>query len=597
MTGSDQEVYRRFVPLLSPYRRRLALALAASATGPFLLAGRIWLLKVLIDDVLRGHRPGVLAVVAGGFVGIAVVRAVIESWKTSASGWVGTQVVRDLRGSCYGALQERSLRYFHGQRLGDLLTRLSGDIAAIEDLLVSGLTAIVSYGVTFVIFLALLVVLNPGLVLVAGSIVPVLIVTTVLEARRGRRAQREVRERTSELTSTAEEGLSAIALVKAFARAEHEQERFEAASERSARARLRTVRIRAVFPPLSELVAGIGTAVVVWIGAGQVLSGRLSLGSLVVFMSYLASLYTPIQGLSRVASSFQRALVGAERVIEILDAPRALRERSGDPVLPPVSGEVEFRRVTFGYEPQRPVLRGVTFALSPGEIVALIGPSGAGKTTVVSLLLSFYDVDGGELTVDGHPLRAFDPVSCRRHVAAVLQEPMLFDASVRENIRYGRLDATDEEVETAAAIAQVDEFVRELPDRYETPIGPRGSRLSGGQRQRLAIARALVKAAPVLVLDEATSALDPDTEARLLRALKTACPNTAVLLVAHRYSTVSFADRVLMLDGGRIVGHGAQADLISGNAAFRRFVYSQRGDAPVIAEPGSGAVAAAGRAY
>jgi ABC-type multidrug transport system fused ATPase/permease subunit len=572
MKSSDRNVYRRFLPLLRPYRGRLAVVLATSAVAPLLIAARIWLLKVLIDTVLTGHRPGLLPVVAGAFVAIATVRGIIVSLGTHMSGWIGTQVVQDLRAQLYSALQHRSMRYFHRQRLGDLLTRLSGDIASIEDLLVSGLTSIVSYVVTIALFLTLLLILNPGLVLVAASILPVLAVATVIEARRGRRAQQDIRERTSELTSIAEEGLSAIALVKAFARGEHEQSRFDQASQRSAQARLRAVRLRAVFPPLSELVAAIGTAIVVWIGARQVLAGQLSLGSLVIFISFLASLYVPIQGLSRVASTFQRALVGAERVVEILDAPAEQNERTGAPALPPITGEVEFRHVSFAYEPGAPVLSDVTFGISPGELVALIGPSGAGKTTVVSLLLSYYDANAGTLTLDGHPLQRFDPASSRQQIAAVLQEPMLLNASVRENIRYGRLQASDAEIEDAARIAQADGFIRDLPEGYDTVVGPRGSRLSGGQRQRLAIARAIVKNAPVLVLDEATSALDPVTEAQVLQALRANCVHTAVLLIAHRPSTVSYADRIVMLKDGRVVAQGTQAALRADNTAYREFM-------------------------
>jgi ABC-type multidrug transport system fused ATPase/permease subunit len=311
---------------------------------------------------------------------------------------------------------------------------------------------------------------------------------------------------------------------------------------------------------------------VVWVGARQVIAGQLSLGSLVIFISFLASLYVPIQGLSRLASTFQRALVGAERVVEILDAPAEQNERAGAPALPPVTGKVEFRHVSFGYEPGAPVLSDVSFDISPGEFVALIGPSGAGKTTVVSLLLSYYDVDAGAVTLDGLSLERFDPASSRRQIAAVLQEPMLLNASVRENIRYGRLDASDADIEEAAVIAQADGFIRDLPDGYDTVVGPRGSRLSGGQRQRLAIARAVVKSAPVLVLDEATSALDPATEARVLQALRTSCAHTAVLLIAHRQSTVSYADRVVMLKGGRIVGQGTRTALRAGNAAYREFI-------------------------
>jgi ABC-type multidrug transport system fused ATPase/permease subunit len=329
------------------------------------------------------------------------------------------------------------------------------------------------------------------------------------------------------------------------------------------------VRVRATFPPLAELAAGLGMVVVVWAGAGQVLAGRLSLGSLVVFLSYLASLYTPIQGLSRTAGSLQRAMVGAHRVADILDVPAELKDRAGAR-LPPVTGRVEFRHVTFEYGPGRPALRDVSFTIFPGEVVALTGPSGAGKTTVISLLLSYYDPAQGAISLGRRRLRDYGAASCRRQVAAVLQEPMLFDATIAENIRYGRLDAADADVAAAAAIAQADEFIRDLPDGYDTAVGPRGARLSGGQRQRLAIARAVLKAAPVLVLDEATSALDPDTEARVLRALRSACPGAAVLLVAHRPSAIRFADRVLVLQGGRLAAEGTPAQLLDGQDRLMR---------------------------
>ena len=317
----------------------------------------------------------------------------------------------------------------------------------------------------------------------------------------------------------------------------------------------------------------------VWIGARQVLAGQLSLGSLVVFISLLASLYVPIQGLSRLASTFQRALVGAERVVEILDAPAVQNERAGAPALPPVSGEVRFQRVTFGYEPDAPVLSDVSFGISPGEGRRVDRREWRGKDDrrqppAELLRRGRRHGDAGRL-----PAASIRSASSRRQIAAVLQEPMLLNASVRENIRYGRLDASDAEIEQAAVIAQADGFIRDLPDGYDTVVGPRGSRLSGGQRQRLAIARAVVKNAPVLVLDEATSALDPATEARVLEALRATCAHTAVLLIAHRPSTVGYADRVVLLKDGHVAGQGTEAALRAGNAAYRELI-GQNGDGP-----------------
>ena len=576
---ADLAVYRRFIPLLKPHWVRQTLALAASACTPLLFAARIWLLKILIDTVFGAHQPRLLPVVAGGFIAVAVLRSLITYLDVKVSGAVGIQVVRDLRVQMYTNLQAYSLRYFHSQRLGDLLTRLSSDIAAIETLLVSGLSTLVANVVTIVLFTGLLLVLSPQLVLVAAAVLPVLAVTTIIVARLGRRAQRHIRAATSDVTSTAEEGLSAIALVKSFARSGYEITRFGAAADRTALAQLRAVGIRSMYPSLAELAGAVGTAVVVWVGASQVLASQLSLGSLVVFISYLASLLAPIQGLSRLAGTTQRALVGVERVIQVLDAPDELRERHDDPPLPAVRGEVAFSRVTFGYAPHRPVLHEVDLQVHQGEMVAVIGASGAGKTTLVSLLLSYYDPDRGAVHLDGHPLRQFDPDSARRQVAAVLQEPMLFDASVAENIRYGRLEATDAEVRSAANAACAHGFINEMPEGYDTVVGPRGARLSGGQRQRLAIARAVLKAAPVLVLDEATSALDPTTEALVLPQIRAACPRAAILLVAHRYSTVRHADRVIVLDRGRITESGTQPELLTRRGAYWEFAHEQAGSA------------------
>ncbi|MDQ6672380.1 MAG: ABC transporter ATP-binding protein/permease [Chloroflexota bacterium] len=572
-----RQLYQRFLPLLHPYRGRLALAFLATLAGPALGAARIWLLKVLVDGLIGGPQPSLLLGVCIGYVLIALARGLASFGDDYLGGSVGARVVRDLRSLLYAHLQDLSLRFFHRQRLGDLLTRLTGDISAIEDLLVSGLTDVVAQSLTVLVFLGMLFYLSPLLALISLIALPALAVSSGAYAQRTRSAQVVIRESASTLTSVAEEGLSAIALVKAFAREPFERERFGDALNAGLQARLRSVRLRAVFTPVIDILATLGLALVVWFGAQAVWSGALSPGGLVAFLGYLGALYAPIQALSRLGGAVQRAHVAAERVAEVLDADPALLERRHATALPEVRGRVEFRNVTFGYSPEDPVLRGFDLTIVPGETVALVGASGAGKTTVVSLLLGYYDADGGVVAIDGRDIRQFDPVSVRGQIAAVLQEPMLFQASVRENLRYGRLDATDAEIEVAAEVVQADAFIRRLPDGYETPVGPRGARLSGGQRQRLAIARALLKGARVMVLDEATSALDPHTEASVLEGLRARLAGTAVLVVAHRLSTVRQADRIVVLDEGRVAECGTHTELLASNGLYHRFYAAQLG--------------------
>jgi len=330
------------------------------------------------------------------------------------------------------------------------------------------------------------------------------------------------------------------------------------------------------------MLATLGTVLIVWFRTQSVLSGRLSLGGLVVFLGYLGSLYTPIQGLSLLGGTIQRALAGAQRVAEVLDAEPSARERRATSSLPKVDGLVEFRGVRFGYSADRPVLRDFNLTIRQGEMLALVGASGAGKTTVVSLLLAYYDPDAGTVCIDGHDLRDFDPPSVRRQIAAVLQEPLLFQTSVRENIRYGRLEATDAEIEAAAAAAGADSFVRAMARGYETPVSPRGTMLSGGQRQRLAIARALLPDAPILVLDEATSALDPATESAVLAALRARKPDRTILLVTHRLSTARRADRIALLSGGRVAELGTHEELFASRGHYYRFYAERTGAEPEL---------------
>lgn len=490
-------------------------------------------------------------------------------------------MVIDLRQQLYDRFLRLSLRYHGDHRVGESISRLMSDVGAVEDLLVSGLTDGLTQALTVIVFTAMLFYLDPRLALISLLILPVLFISLVLYARKSRVASREVRSRLAELTSTVEEGLSAIGLVKMLMRMDYEGERLRERGLLHWKARLRVAWLRGFFVPVSDVVATIGTVLVVYFGAQALATGTLTIGGLVIFMAYLGQLYTPLLGLSRLGNTMQGGFAAAERVAETLDLqadedePReaTLSWTALSPRQEAYAPALIFDRVSFAYKQGQPVLRDFSLRVPAGAIVALVGASGAGKSTALALLQRLYDPDAGRILLFGHDLREFDTETLRSLLAVVPQDISLLMGSVRDNIVYGRLDADEESVERAARNAGIGEM--KLPDGLDTRIGARGTRLSGGQRQRVAIARALVREAPLLVLDEATSALDALAEERLRTTLDALRRQHTILLIAHRLSTVRSADIIAVVEKGSIVEIGDHTSLLARDGAYAALVQAQ----------------------
>jgi ATP-binding cassette subfamily B protein len=579
-----------------PYWWRIGLALLCGLGATAMDLARPWPLKVVVDRVLGPHhrhhgsslenalvvlvrydRHSLLLLCCGAILVIAALAAVLGFGQAYWMGTAGQQVIFDVRRALFAHVQRLSLSFHDGQRRGDLVARLTGDIQAIQALVVSGLLALVTNLLTLVGMIVIMVTIDWRFAAVALSVAPVLLYAARRYVARIKQATRLARKKEGEVTAVAQETLSAIRVVQAFAREEHEDARFARHSQESLEANLETTTLQAQFSRVVDLLVAVGTALIVYVGAQRVLDGQLSVGDLLIFISYLGLMYGPLRQLAKLSGTVSRATASAERIAEILAEEATIRDNPGAVAAPPLRGQVAFVNVSFGYERDQPVLQNISFVARPGETIALVGPTGAGKSTLVSLLLRFYDPTSGSVLLDGRDVRTLTLASLREQIAIVQQESVLFRTTIRENIAYGRPGATQDEIAEAARLANAHDFILQQPRGYDTVVGERGETLSGGQRQRIAIARAMLRGAPILILDEPTSALDAWSEQLTLEALERLRAGRTTFVIAHRLSTIRHADRILVLVGGRIAERGTHGELVALGGHYRRLLELQFG--------------------
>jgi ATP-binding cassette, subfamily B, bacterial len=549
-----REIFTRFWPYARPDRKVLATSLLFVVLTPVTAAASIWVFKHLIDTVLVGRELGALWVLGGALLGVTLVAGAVSYASSAVSAWLAERFLLSLRDAVFGHVLRLPPAFFERYRAGDVVSRLTNDVSAIERLVVSGVTRSVSYAARILVFAGLALYLRWELALLAFVVVPLFWWVARHFSRQIKTASREKRRRTGGVSAVAEETLANIALVQAYGQERAEAGRLHEEGRARMAAGMAANRMSALYSPAIDVIEAVGGLLVFGVGAWEHAQGRLTIGGLLAFVAYLAQLYQPIRSASRLATTVYGASASAERLVELLDHPVGVV--SSPRAKPLVHGphEVHLDGVTFRYPgAARPALDGIDLRIAPGETVAVMGPNGAGKSTLTRLLLRWADPEQGVVRIDGADIRDLDLESLRAHIAVVLQETMLFDRTVAENIAYGASGAGPPDVARAAVLARAAPFVRDLPEGYHTRVGQRGRRLSGGQRQRLAIARALIRSAPVLILDEPTASLDAAAARAVIAPLRRLMAGRTTLLITHDRSLAGLADRTVVLEGGRIV--------------------------------------------
>ena len=540
--------------LLRPHWASMSVALGAAGGEAVAALLEPWPLKIVLDYLLQARPLPGWMMPAIGWIGdgklavlnVAVISVAVIAVAGAVSGYlntylttnVGQRVMHDLRRTLYHHIHRLSLAEHDEKRTGDLIGRVTSDIESIQDFVTAALLGIVTSALTLVGILAVMLYLNWRFTLISLSVAPVLFLVVYVFTRRIKKASRNVRKKESELLSLVEEVFSSIRVVKAFAREDYEERRFERQSLDNVEATLLARAIKMKLSPVVEIIVAIGTCLMLWYGARLVLAGELTAGALVVFLLYLGKMYKPMRDLSKMTDTVSKASVAFERIREVLETEAGVRDLPHARRAPRFKGAIAFDHVSFAYTPDQPILTDVSFAIEPGQVAAFVGPTGGGKTTIINLIARFYDPVSGTITIDGTDIRRVTMRSLRDQISFVLQDTLLFRASIWENIAYGRPEANRAEIVRAAELANAHEFITEMPEGYDTLVGERGVTLSGGQRQRIAIARAVIRNTPILVLDEPTSGLDAQSEQAVFEALDRLMKDKTSIVIAHHLATI-----------------------------------------------------------
>ncbi|GBD14199.1 putative ABC transporter ATP-binding protein [bacterium HR25] len=583
----DHTVVRRFLPYLRPYRGRLALALAAVLASAGASYAQPWLVGRAVDRFVAGRDMAGLLVIAGLLAGLAVVAWAAQTVQQLVTAGVGHSVLYTLRTQLFDHIQRLSVGFMDRNEVGRVMSRVQNDVAALQELITGGVIVIMSdmLGLGLVVFF--LIYQDVLLALVTLAVVPALVLGMLLWQARARRAFLRVREAVAIVNASLQENVSGVRAIQSLTREEENLRRFDRVNADNLTANVEAGRLTATVMPLVELAVAVATALVIIFGGTRVMQGELGVGAFIAFALYIQRFFDPIRNLVMQYTQLQRAMAAGARILEVLDTEPEVQDAPDAIDLPDIRGEVEFQHVHFSYVPGVEVLHDIDLRVRPGETVAIVGPTGAGKSTLVALVARFYDVTSGRLLIDGVDIRRIRRSSLTRRLGMVLQDPFLFSGTVRENIRYGRPEASDEEVEAAARAVGAHELILRLPQGYETPVRERGQNLSLGQRQLISFARAVLADPRILILDEATASVDPVTERLLKRALSRLLEGRTAFVIAHRLATVRAADRIVVLDGGRVVEEGRHADLLARGGLYARLhqmAYAQ--GLPVLPEDG-----------
>ena len=564
----DLHMIRRYGPYVAPYRWAavasavlMILYTAANLATPYLIG-------VAIDQFIKHDNLSGLGVICGALLAVNVVQWQAQYWQVWTMSWAGQGMLYRLSSDMFAHLQRLSLSFFDRTEVGRVMSRLQSDIAVLETMLSSGLLSILGSLIALVGIIAIMVGMNAALALVSFAVLPVMIGIAAFWQRFAQRSFRRTRAAISLVNSTLQENISGMRVIQSLAREDRNRAEFDDLNHYNLDTNLEAARISSFILPLVEVVAAVAIALVVVYGGILVSHGHLTVGVLVAFTLYINRFFDPIRDLTQQYTQLQRASVASERIFQILGLEIEVTDKPDAMDLPPIVGEVEFRHVAFEYDPGVPVLYDLDLRIEAGQTAAIVGPTGAGKSTIAGLLQRFYDVQAGAVLVDGHDVRDVTQRSLRSQIGVVLQEPFLFTGTIRENIRYGRLNATDLEVEEAAKVVGAHELIARLPTGYETPIRERGQNLSVGQRQLISFARALLANPRVLILDEATANIDTFTELLVQRGLRRLLQGRTALVIAHRLSTIKGADLIVVLNAGRIVERGSHAELLARDGAY-----------------------------